>query len=240
MKREGAPCEDDSRQVSSMAEHQTDPSAVGTLRYLQVPAMPRWKRLMDIFGSLLGLVVFSPLFLIVAIFIKATSRGPVFFRQQRAGYLGQPFTIWKFRTMVVGIDTGIHEQHVKELLKSEKPLYKLDCDEHLIPFGKWLRKLCIDELPQLINVLGGSVSLVGPRPDVVAKEQYPLWQQQRFDVHPGITGLWQVSGKNSTTHERMVQLDIAYASQRSMLLDIKILLKTLPVIAGQMINKSTS
>ena len=195
---------------------------------------------MDIFGSLGGLVVLSPLFLIVAVFIKATSRGPVFFLQQRVGYLGQPFTMWKFRTMAEDADAGVHEQYVNELLQSDDPLNKLDRDEHLIPFGKWLRKLCIDELPQLINVLGGSMSLVGPRPDVAAMEQYPLWQQRRFDVLPGMTGLWQVSGKNSTTHERMVQLDIAYASQRSMLMDIKILLKTLPVIAGQINDKSTN
>lgn len=236
----GSPCEDDSRQVFSVVEHQTDPSAVGTLRYPRSPAMPRSKRLVDVFGALLGLVALSPLFLIVAIFIKATSRGPVFFRQLRVGYLGQPFTISKFRTMAVGTDTGVHEQYVNELLQSEKPLCKLDRDEHLIPFGKWLRKLGIDELPQLFNVLGGSMSLVGPRPDVVAMEQYPLWQRRRFDVFPGMTGLWQVSGKNSTTHQEMVQLDIAYASQRSMLMDIRILVRTLPVIAGQMYDKSNS
>lgn len=236
----GSPFRNGPPRVPKAVERQSNPSIAGALRYQQVPAMPRWKRFMDIFGSLLGLVVLSPLFLVVGIFIKVASPGPVFFCQQRFGYLGRPFAIWKFRTMAVGTDTRIHEQHVRDLLQGSKPLHKLDREERLIPFGKWLRKLCIDELPQLFNVLGGSMSLVGPRPDVLPKKHYPLWQQKRFCVHPGITGLWQVSGKNQTTHERMVHLDIAYAFRRSPLMDIKILLRTLPVIVGQLTKKSAS
>jgi lipopolysaccharide/colanic/teichoic acid biosynthesis glycosyltransferase len=148
--------------------------------------------------------------------------------------------MWKFRTMTKEADTSVHKQYVSDLLHSEEPLFKLDHDELLIPMGIWFRKLCIDELPQLFNVLGGSMSLVGPRPDVVAMEEYPYWQHRRFDAIPGMTGLWQVSGKNTTTHERMVQLDIEYATQLSPWMDIQILLKTVPVVLGQASDQNKS
>jgi lipopolysaccharide/colanic/teichoic acid biosynthesis glycosyltransferase len=195
---------------------------------------PVWKRAVDISGAMLGMTLLAPLFLLVIVLIKATSRGPVFFKQQRIGYLGEPFTMWKFRTMEVDADTSRHEQYVAKFIDTDSTLLKLDTDSQLVPLGKWLRLLCIDELPQLINVLGGTMSLVGPRPDVVPYDQYHEWQKRRFDVAPGMTGLWQVSGKNRTTFTEMMRLDIDYAQRRSLALDLNILLMTVPTVLKQL------
>jgi lipopolysaccharide/colanic/teichoic acid biosynthesis glycosyltransferase len=199
--------------------------------------LPLWKRAIDILGASLGLVLGCPLFLLVAVLIKFTAPGPVFFRQRRLGLGARPFRIWKFRTMHVEADISLHERYVKDLIHSERPLEKLDSHYRLIPLGKWLRALAIDELPQCINVLVGEMSLVGPRPDVLPLEEYEPWQRARFDVMPGMTGLWQVSGKNDATFAEMVQLDLTYARQRSLWLDLKILLKTVPALVRQ-VSKS--
>lgn len=197
---------------------------------------------MDIVGSLLGLVLLSPLFLAIAIMVKVVSRGPVFFSQERVGYGGKRFICWKFRTMKVDADTLVHAQYVRALIKKEpttsceKPMAKLDesDDCRIIPFGCILRKGGLDELPQLINVLRGEMSLVGPRPCIAYEAQeYLPWHRQRFDTIPGLTGLWQVSGKNTTTFTEMMRLDIAYEKQKSFWLDVKLLLKTLPAILEQ-------
>ncbi len=171
---------------------------------------------MDVMGALVGFVLLAPLFVGIAAFIKATSPGPAFFRQQRVGFQGKLFTIWKFRTMHVDADTRKHQHYVTDLVGSDKALQKLDMKSQMVPLGKWLRRLGLDELPQLINILCGSMSLVGPRPDVVPLDAYSPWQRRRFDVLPGITGLWQVRGKNGTTFRQMVRLDIAYAQRRSL------------------------
>ncbi len=197
--------------------------------------LPVWKRAMDILGAAGGLILASPFFLIVSVMIKSLSRGPVFFKQQRIGYMGKPFTMWKFRTMKVNADTSNHRQHVTRLINGcgqngegfGKPMVKMDDDPQIIPFGKILRKMCLDELPQLINVVRGEMSLVGPRPAIAYEvEAYASWHHRRLDTVPGVTGLWQVNGKNLLTFNEMVRLDIEYLRERSFWLDIGILLKT--------------
>jgi lipopolysaccharide/colanic/teichoic acid biosynthesis glycosyltransferase len=204
-----------------------------------------WKRVFDILGSIAALIVLSPLFLFVSLLIKAVSTGPVFFKQQRVGYKGKTFTMLKFRTMKVNIDVIEHKEHVIKLINGigengligERPMTKLDNGRERIPFGKILRKLCIDELPQLINVFWGEMSLVGPRPALSYEvEQYLPWHLRRFDIVPGMTGLWQVSGKNRLSFNKMVRLDIQYARQHSFWLDIKILLRTPFVVVSQIID----
>jgi lipopolysaccharide/colanic/teichoic acid biosynthesis glycosyltransferase len=195
--------------------------------------MPPWKRAMDIAGAMLGLIVLAPVFLIVAITIMIVSPGPVFLRQKRVGYQGRLFTIWKFRTMKPDADISIHQEHFQALMAEDVPLTKLDVkgDPRIIPLGNLMRRLCLDELPQLINVLRGDMSLVGPRPCLAfAVSQYRPWQRMRCDAFPGMTGLWQVSGKNKTTFKQMIRLDIAYARHKSPAFDVSILLKTIPAI----------
>jgi lipopolysaccharide/colanic/teichoic acid biosynthesis glycosyltransferase len=186
---------------------------------------------MDIVGATAGLALLSPLLLIVAGYIKCVSRGPVFFRQQRYGLAGKPFTLWKFRTIETSQSHEDRQQsHVAELMNNGKPLQKRDLSAGIIPGGAVLRRFGIDELPQLINVLRGEMSLVGPRPDVLPLADYLAWQRRRFDVEPGITGLWQVSGKNLTTFTTMIRLDIAYVRRRSFWLDVNILLRTIGAV----------
>jgi lipopolysaccharide/colanic/teichoic acid biosynthesis glycosyltransferase len=197
--------------------------------------IPVWKRTLDIFGSLLGLILSSPLFLIIYVYIKIVSPGPVFFKQTRVGYRASPFTFLKFRTMFANNDPHCHQAHLRELINSDKPMAKLDDgrDPRIIPGGRILRKACIDEFPQLVNVLKGDMSLVGPRPCLPYEaEEYLRWHRNRFDVLPGVTGLWQVSGKNKLTFKQMIRLDISYCQKMSLGFDLKILLLTFPTIVG--------
>lgn len=197
---------------------------------LLVKPQPWWKRALDVTASALAIAVLAPLLAPVALWIKLVSPGPVFFRQQRVGVGGRPFTMWKFRTVEVSDAADRHSQYVAELMTSAAPAKKLDHQLPIIPLGRALRRLGIDELPQLVNVLRGDMSLVGPRPDVIPYAAYPLWQRRRFDVLPGITGLWQVSGKNNTTFIQMINLDIQYVVRRSLWLDVAILLRTIPAM----------
>ena len=199
--------------------------------------MPRWKRAMDIAGSAIALAILSPLLLIVATIIAVVSPGPIFLKQKRVGYQGKPYYIWKFRTMKVGTDNTLHQEHFKTLMNDDVPLTKLDTkgDPRVIPLGNFIRRCYLDELPQLINVLRGDMSLVGPRPCLAyTVSQYRPWQRRRCDAVPGMTGLWQVSGKNKTTFKQMVRLDIAYVRQRSLSLDLWILWRTFPTILGEL------
>ncbi len=205
----------------------------GSLARLLERDMPISKRMLDIVGALAGLVFLAPLLLLIAVVIRWVSPGPILFRQERIGYMGGRFTMLKFRTMNLGADSAIHEAHVTELIKGGLPLEKLDSrsDRRMIPFGRFMRMTSLDELPQLINVLRGEMSLVGPRPEVpYAAKAYRPWHRLRFAAVPGMTGLWQVSGKERTTFEEMVRLDIAYTSRWSGMLDLNILLRTLPVV----------
>ncbi len=208
--------------------------AFGQMKTLYFLAMPKWKRLLDIVGALFLLILFSPLFVLAALMIRSVSSGPVFFRQVRVGYGGQVFTLYKFRTMKVNADSSAHRKHLSELIRGGfgdkergTPMVKLD-DPQVIPlFGRIMRATCIDELPQLINVFLGDMSLVGPRPPIPYEvEEYASWYRGRFDAVPGMTGLWQVSGKNRLTFKDMARLDIRYARQMSFALDLKILLST--------------
>ena len=199
--------------------------------------MPLWKRFLDILGALVGLILFSPLFLLVALLIKIISPGPVFFRQERVGYQGKNFTIFKFRTMHVDNDASGHKQYLSHLINGDAPMAKLDAvrDPRIIPFGKFLRAACIDETPQLYNVLRGDMSLVGPRPCLPYEaEEYLQWHARRFDIVPGMTGLWQVNGKNRLTFKEMIRLDIRYSRGMSLWTDARILLLTVPAILGMM------
>jgi lipopolysaccharide/colanic/teichoic acid biosynthesis glycosyltransferase len=200
---------------------------------------------MDIFGSVVGLVLLSPLFLVASMLIKSVSKGPVFFRQERVGYMGKTFCLWKFRTYEHNADTTQHEKYVSNLISMShqgkdaqcQPMKKLDNAPDLIPFANLLRKTCIDEMPQLINVLLGEMSLVGPRPPLTYEvKQYAHWHRKRLHAVPGMTGLWQVSGKNRLTFNEMVRLDIQYAREKSFWSDIKILLKTPLAIASQILD----
>jgi lipopolysaccharide/colanic/teichoic acid biosynthesis glycosyltransferase len=196
--------------------------------------VPAWKRAIDITGSLAGLLVLSPFLALIALYIKTVSPGAVFFRQMRIGRAGAPFLFMKFRTMHEGSDTGVHREHLKDLIKGARPMNKLDeaKDKRIIRGGGFFRATSLDELPQLFNVLRGEMSLVGPRPCIPYEaKEYLRWHADRFDILPGMTGLWQVSGKNSLSFEEMIRLDIAYARRISILRDAAILVRTVPTVA---------
>ena len=197
--------------------------------------IPYWKQALDAVGSLLLLIALSPVFLLISLVIKIVSPGPVFYRQERIGYMGKTFTFWKFRTMHANNDATGHKQYLSQLIEHDVPMKKLDDgrDNRIIPFGKILRSSCLDELPQLVNVFLGDMSLVGPRPCLPYEaENYLQWHARRFDTVPGMTGLWQVSGKNRLTFKQMIRLDIQYSREMSPWLDAKILLLTAPAILG--------
>jgi lipopolysaccharide/colanic/teichoic acid biosynthesis glycosyltransferase len=174
-----------------------------------------------------------PVGIVVCTFIKIVSPGPVLYRQQRVGRGRRRFMCLKFRTMKVSADIGMHQRHWEQLVTANQPMRKLDCagDKRIIPGGKWLRAAGVDELPQLFNVLCGDMSLVGPRPSLPF--EFALFTErhkQRCDVSPGLTGLWQVSGKNKTTFEEMMDLDLKYLREKSLWLDLKIMAWTVPTI----------
>ena len=198
--------------------------------------MPLWKRLLDIFCVLLTAPLWLPTMLVLGLLIKLVSPGPALFRQERVGYLGRRFTCFKFRTMLVNADTGIHQGHLNRLMDSNVPMKKLDAagDPRLITGGLLLRSLGLDEVPQIFNIIRGEMSLVGPRPCVPYEyENYSPHHRRRLEAVPGLTGLWQVSGKNRTTFEKMVDLDIFYAANKTLWLDLKIISKTVPAIIAQ-------
>lgn len=196
------------------------------------------KRAMDVTGSAMALVLFAPLFLGIAIAIKATSKGPVFFRQRRVGRHGVPFVFLKFRSMFTGNDASTHKEYVQKLIagKAERHpsngasggVFKLTKDPRITRVGAFLRRTSLDELPQFINVLQGEMSLVGPRPPLPYEvEAYDFWHRRRLlEAKPGITGLWQVSGRSRVTFDEMVRLDLRYARTWSPWVDLKILVRT--------------
>lgn len=201
------------------------------------PGLPRWKRVLDVAAILVALPVVLPLTLVVGTIIRVVSNGPILFKQERLGYRRKPFMCLKFRTMFCGAETGTHQGHLQQLMDTNQPMTKMDAkgDSRIIPFGRLLRSSGLDELPQLVNVLKGEMSLVGPRPCLAYEAaRYLPWQMERFDAVPGLTGLWQVSGKNRTTFTRMMQLDIEYARTKSLILDLKVIFKTVPALLEQM------
>jgi lipopolysaccharide/colanic/teichoic acid biosynthesis glycosyltransferase len=204
--------------------------------------IPAWKRGFDLILICFALPFLVPAFLVIGLMIRLLSRGPIFFRRERIGHRGEPFLCLKFRTMKVNACTSGHEGHLATLISSDAPMTKLDKmgDPRLIVFGRILRSSGLDELPQLLNVLKGEMTLVGPRPCMRYEyDRYEEWHKQRFNAFPGLTGLWQVSGKNKTTFNQMIQLDIDYAAKMSLWLDLKIVLKTVPVLLGQICEMYT-
>ena len=211
-----------------------------SLKYQQMNdqvEIPRWKRILDVVFVLLILPVVVPLAALIALLIRLVSAGPILFRQERVGYLGRRFMCLKFRTMFVGAETVTHQGHLEQLIKTAQPMVKLDTrgDSRIIPFGLLLRSSGLDELPQFINVLRGEMSVVGPRPCLGYEcDHYQPWQRERFNTLPGLTGLWQVNGKNCTTFVEMMQMDISYARNKTLWLDLSIIAKTIPAILRQL------
>lgn len=205
------------------------PAEISPLADLLVMPMPRWKRFIDISGALSLLITFAPLMLAAAIGIKLTSRGPIIFRQCRAGLGGKPFQIYKFRTMVVNAEK--RQQALRQFSEQDGPAFKLARDPRVTRIGAILRKTSIDELPQLLNVLKGEMSLVGPRPlPVHEQEACERWQHHRLHVTPGLTCIWQVKGRSTVTFAQWVRMDVAYMRRRTLLHDLSLLLRTIPAV----------
>lgn len=199
------------------------------------------KRFIDIAGSALLLLFCAPLFIVIALAIKVTSKGPVLFKQQRVGQYGRQFTFLKFRSMVADSDHSVHQEFVTELITGDncsaepETVYKLRNDKRITPVGRFLRRTSLDELPQLLNVLRGEMSLVGPRPAIPYElAAYQTWHRRRvIEAKPGITGAWQVAGRSRVKFDDMVRMDLRYAMSWTPWLDLKILLRTpLAVIRG--------
>jgi exopolysaccharide biosynthesis polyprenyl glycosylphosphotransferase len=198
---------------------------------------PLLKRLLDIIIAGLMIVVLSPIMAIIALAIKLDSPGPIVFRQTRIGKNHRPFTFYKFRSMYHKADTSVHQQFVKNLINGQVPsnnghvTYKLTGDKRITRVGAFIRKTSLDELPQLFNVLKGDMSLVGPRPPIPYEvAEYRDWHHRRLSVTPGLTGLWQVRGRSLVSFDEMVAMDIAYVEQRSLWLDLTLLVQTIPVV----------
>ena len=194
------------------------------------PAAARVKRMIDVGGALALIVLFAPLMLLVMLLIKLTSAGPAVFVQRRIGFRSNEFGMYKFRTMIA--NAAELEAELKEGTGSQ--YFKLHDDPRVTCIGRFLRRYSIDELPQLFNVLEGTMSLVGPRPLLVSDlDRLPIrGQMRRFSVCPGITGLWQVSGRSATTDEERMRLDRQYINEWSLILDLKILVRTIGVVLG--------
>ncbi|HEY7565455.1 MAG TPA: sugar transferase, partial [Acidimicrobiia bacterium] len=196
---------------------------------------------LDITIAGIALLLSMPLFITIALAIRLTSPGPAIFRQERVGYRGRRFEFLKFRSMRVGSSPDIHQAYTDHWIHGRSgagdgargELHKLESDPRITPVGRFLRKTSLDELPQLINVLQGHMSLVGPRPPLPYEvERYTEWHKRRLEVPPGLTGLWQISGRNNISFDQMVALDLAYIEQWSLLRDIEILLKTVPALVA--------
>ncbi|EHK2327979.1 exopolysaccharide biosynthesis polyprenyl glycosylphosphotransferase [Clostridium perfringens] len=189
------------------------------------------KRFMDIFASILGLILLSPILIIVSVLIKLDSKGPVFFSQKRVGLHGKTFNMYKFRSMVV------NAEEIKDKLKEQNemsgPMFKMKNDPRITKIGKFIRKTSIDELPQLLNVLKGEMSLVGPRPSLPKEvKEFEPWMLERLEVKPGITCYWQVMGRNSIGFREWMELDVKYVHERCLSLDLKLIFKTFFVLFG--------
>ena len=205
------------------------PSAVHRLESLLVRPLPWWKRAIDIAGASIGLLIASPVLGAAALGIKMTSRGPVIFKQRRAGLGGNPFMIYKLRTMV--IDAEAKKAQLKAKNEQDGPAFKIKDDPRVTKIGKFLRKASIDELPQLWNVLRGDMTLVGPRPlPVNESDACEGWQRRRLDVTPGLTCIWQVKGRSQVSFAEWVRMDVTYIRRRTFLHDVSILAQTIPAV----------
>ena len=190
------------------------------------------KRILDIAAAILGLVLLSPVIAVLALIVRATSRGPVFYRSTRIGRGGHPFTFYKLRSMVK--DADLKRQHLSHLNEADGPVFKIARDPRITPIGRFMRTTSLDEIPQFWNVLRGDMSLVGPRPPIPEEvAQYEPWQLGRLDVRPGLTCLWQISGRSCIGFQEWMRLDLEYIRHRSFMLDLKILLRTLPAVLSR-------
>lgn len=210
------------------------PAAAGAIS----PASRLAKRVLDLTVALPCLLLVAPLLLAVAVTIRLTSPGPALFRQVRLGRDRRPFVLCKFRTMYSGCPDDVHREYVRKLLTDSRPpdggregVFKLDGDSRITPVGRLLRRASIDELPQLLNVIRGDMSLVGPRPALDWEaEMFGAGYERRFAVPPGLTGLWQVSGRNALTMKEGLDLDLEYVGRQSLAVDLWILARTIPVV----------
>jgi len=229
------PDEDESRKHGPSADERLYPDMEWRGKSKRVERMV--KRFIDVAGSLLALIVFSPVLAVIAVAIKLNSKGPILFRQTRVGQFGEPFKFLKFRSMRTDSDPKVHREFVNEFIRASSnatsgqttaKVFKITDDPRVTAVGKFIRKTSLDELPQFWNVLTGEMSLVGPRPPIPYElESYRTWHKRRIlEVRPGITGLWQVYGRSRTTFDEMVRLDLRYARTWSVFLDLKILLQT--------------
>jgi exopolysaccharide biosynthesis polyprenyl glycosylphosphotransferase len=190
------------------------------------------KRILDVAGALLALIITSPVLLLAALAIRLESRGPILYRSTRVGRNGRPFTFLKLRSMVHGADR--HRHHLKHLNEADGPVFKITNDPRVTRVGRLLRVSSIDEIPQFLNVLRGEMSLVGPRPPIPEEvAQYEPWQLRRLDVRPGITCLWQISGRSRIGFQEWMRLDLEYIRNQSFALDMKILLRTIPAVLSR-------
>jgi lipopolysaccharide/colanic/teichoic acid biosynthesis glycosyltransferase len=212
------------------------PHVVSELSETSERNAPGWKAGLDITCILLLLPLWLPLMIVLMLVTRIASPGPIFYRQKRIGLDGRHFFIWKFRTMRLSAETQPHERYFENLMRADCPMTKLDAygDPRLAPFGRVLRASGLDELPQIFNVFHGEMSLVGPRPCTPNEfAHYEPWQRRRVNCLPGLTGYWQVNGKNKTTFRQMIEMDLFYLKNMSIWLDLKIMLKTGTVMAGQ-------
>ena len=213
--------------LDEIEEEQREP--VKPLHALLARPLPAWKRCLDIAVSALALVLLFPLFAAVAVGIKLTSPGPVFFKQRRSGLGGQPFTIFKFRTMCV--DAEAKKQALRARSEQDGPAFKLTNDPRVTRIGSILRKTSVDELPQLLNVLKGEMSLVGPRPLPIDESNgCQVWQKRRLDVTPGLTCIWQVEGRSTVSFADWVRMDVKYMRRLTLMHDLMILFRTVPAV----------
>ena len=233
----GVLCGSDNKNMANNDLNDIEPESE---RHLQ---FPRWKRALDLTCVAITLPCWLPLMFLVALGIKVVSPGPILFRQERVGYRGRRFVCLKFRSMKADAETQVHERYLEKLMQTNSPMTKLDMagDPRLIPLGRIFRATGLDELPQIINVVRGEMSLVGPRPCTPKEyESYNAWQQKRFSAPAGLTGYWQVNGKNKTTFNAMVAMDIHYARHMSVWTDIWIIIKTVPALFWQVFGSRIS
>src|SRR6185503_5850506 len=190
------------------------------------------KRIVDVIGATLALLVLAPVILVMAIIIRITTHGPVFYRSKRIGRGGREFTFYKLRSMVK--DAHLKRHHVEHLNEADGPVFKIASDPRITPIGRFMRSTSLDEVPQFWNVLRGDMSLVGPRPPIPEEvAQYEPWQLRRLDVRPGLTCLWQISGRSRIGFQEWMRLDLEYIRHRSLKLDLKILLRTIPAVLSR-------
>ena len=225
---------DGSHELSERLDRRTLPQS--KLNGAEPFHIPGWKRILDLTCIFLTLPIWLPLMILLMLWIKIASSGPVFYRQQRVGFRRERFMIFKFRTMHVNAETRSHEEYFAHLMRADCPMTKLDHagDSRFISGARFLRASGLDELPQIFNVLRGEMSLVGPRPCLPGEfERYEEWQQQRVNAPPGVTGYWQVNGKNKTTFQEMITMDLFYARNMSIWIDLQIMIKTVPVLVQE-------